>query len=416
MKLPFITLQSWVKTRRAMHLNRSALESRQKKLWQGMQATIRKTPALSDFAGCSLKDFPITLPEQMRKNFKDWNSLRISDEEAHAAAQNAEDGGVGEVLPGVVAGYSTGTSGTRGLFLASATERAIYQGQSMAKLLPFNTLHKGVKIMLVLRADSKLYSNGKRSGPFQFMYCPLSLSLEEKQKAIESFKPTILIAPSHVLAELATTSLQIPSLIKCYYGSEPMGNNERDWIQKQLGTRPDPIYQATEGFLGAPCKHGRLHLNEDGFIFELELVPGTSGYQLIATDLFRRSQPIIRVKLDDYIELEHSPCPCGFVGRTIKPIAGRVQNLWRYPDKTITPESVTNSLERTLGAQTQWIASACKSQVKLYLKNTIANDTAGYAAKRLKHDLKLDCPVDIETMQTESSSKRQRIKWSSDNG
>lgn len=416
MNRPLITLQNWITTRHAMRLNRSALEARQQKLWQRMQATIQKTPALSDFTGCSLKDFPITSPEQIRRNFKNWNSLGISDEEAHTAAQNAENGGSGEVLPSTIAGYSTGTSGTRGLFLANATERSIYQGQSLAKLLPLNTLYKGARIMLVLRANSKLYSNGKRSGPFQFLYCPLSLSLDEKKKEIEDFKPTILIAPSHVLAELAAATLQIPSLMKCYYGSEPMGDNEREWITTQLGIRPDPIYQATEGFLGASCKHGHLHLNEDGFIFELEPVPGTGGYQLIATDLFRYSQPIIRVKLDDYIELDSSPCPCGFAGRIIKPIAGRVQNLWRYQDITITPESITNCLEETLGAQTQWMVSASPSKVKLYLKNTVANDIASYAAKRLKNDLKLFCPVDIETMQTKSSSKRQRIKWGSGNG
>ncbi len=412
------SFHSWLTTRHAMRLDRPSLEIRQNRLWQSMQGTIRKTPALSDFSGYSIENFPVTSPEKIRSHFKDWNSFGISDVAAHAAAQEAENRGTGEVLPGIIAGYSTGTSGTRGLFLASAKERAIYQGQSIAKLLPLNNIYKGVKIMLILRANSKLYGNGKRSGPFQFMYCPLSLSLEEKRQAIKSFKPTILIAPSHVLAELAATSLKIPSLVKCYYGSEPIGDLERESIAKELGTRPDPIYQATEGFLGASCKYGRLHLNEDSFYFELEAVKGTNGYQIIATDLFRRSQPIVRVKLDDFIELDSTSCPCGFAGRVIKPIAGRVQNLWRYQNKIITPENVTNCLEQILGPKTQWKAKASPSKVKLYLEKAVANDTARYAAQRLANDLNLECPVHIEPLKIEikmkTNTKRQRVLWSND--
>jgi len=412
MSRPLTSLHSWIITRHAMRLDQSSLEAQQAKLWQKMQDTIRKTPALTDFTGYSLNDFPVTSPEQIRRNFEDWNSLGISDEAAHTAAQDAENGGAGEVLPGVIAGYSTGTSGARGLFLASTKERAIYQGQSIAKLLPLNNIHKGVRIMLILRANSKLYSSGKPCGPFQFMYCPLSLSLEEKRQAIKAFKPTILIAPSHVWTELTATPIEIPSLVKCYYGSEPMGDFERETITKELSLRPDPIYQATEGFLGASCKHGQLHLNEDSFYFELEPVKGTSGYQIIATDLLRYSQPIIRVKLDDFIELESAPCPCGFAGRTIKPIAGRVQNLWRYRDKTITPDNVTNCLEPLLGTQTKWMAKASPSHIKLYLENTIANDTARYVAQRLTNDLNLECPVHIEPLKMKTDTKRQRVLWS----
>lgn len=410
------SLHSWLTTQYALRLDRTALEHRQRRLWNALLSTLQKTPALANFAGRALEDFPVTVPDQMRTCFKDWNSLGISDETAHIAAQNAEQGGDGEVLPDVIAGYSTGTSGARGLFLASGEERAIYLGQSLAKLLPLNSIWKGVRIMLFLRANSKLYSSGNRSGPFQFMYCPLSLSLEEKKGIIEGFKPTILIAPSHVLNELAGMSLEMPSLLRCYSGSEPMGKLEREWIEERIGIRPDPIYQATEGFLGAACKYGRLHLNEDSFIFELDAVKDTDGYQLIATDLFRRSQPIVRVKLDDYIELDYCSCPCGFVGRTIKPIAGRVQNLWRYEGKTITPDKVTHCLEKALGAQTKWKARGSLSSVVLYLESVVPNNTANYAARCLTDDLKLNYPVLIESLKIQASTKRQRVEWSDSDG
>ena len=414
MSRPFTSLQSWLSTRQAMRLDRSELKARQSKLWKNMQATIQNTPALSNYLGQNFEDFPVTSPAHIRNNFTDWNSVGISNTATHAAAQNAEDGANAEVSSGIIAGYSSGTSGARGLFLASAKERAIYRGQSMAKLLPLNSIYKGVRIMLFLRANSKLYSTGKRSGPFQFMYCPLSMPLEEKQRKIEAFQPTVLIAPSHVLGELAAASVHMPFIKKCYYGSEPMGDGEREGVTAALGIRPDPIYQATEGFLGASCKHGRLHLNEDALIFEFAPVDGTDGHQPIVTDLFRRSQPIIRVKLDDYIELDSSPCPCGFAGQTIKPIAGRVQNLWRLQDKIITPEAVTNCLERSLGAQTHWIAEASPSSINLHLKNTVSNGLAQHAMQHLTENLKLDCPVHIKPFKIQNGTKRQRVLWRDD--
>lgn len=408
----YTILKSWYQTNRLMKFSAEDLEKRREKLWLYLQSALTDTPALSELAGRIISEFPIITPDKIRENILAWNSAGIADNDARQAAEDAEKGGKGEIKKGIIAGYSTGTSGTRGLFLASAQERAIYMGQSMAKLLPASSLYGGVRIMLFLRANSKLYSNGKRSGFFQFSYCSLDLKTQEKLDAINAFQPTILIAPSHVLMEIAEAGASIPSLAKYYYGAEPLGEQERLFLQNHFGQAPHPIYQATEGFLAAPCKHGRLHLNEDSLNIEAEAVAGTSGHQIIVTDLHRKTQPIVRVKLDDFIEFDPIPCQCGFGGRTIKPVSGRVQNLWRFENHIITPRQVTESLERSLGAQAKWMAVGTPDRVELKLRPDISNAHAKIAIHNLQHDLNLSLPIDISTLNDNfAQPKRHRVQW-----
>ncbi len=416
MMYSYALFQSWYRTRKALTMDACALKQARGKLWDNLQPSLLQTPSLSPYAYRDLNEFPIITSSQVRSDITQWNSEGIQHRDAHKAAESAENGGSGEVAPGIVAGHSTGTSGSRGLFLASREERAIYLGQNLAKLIPLKSVLGGIRVLLFLRANSRLYDEGKNSGLFKFCYQPLSLSPQEKLQAIENFNPTILIAPSHVLHELAQADYQQTSLARCFYGAEPMGEDERSWITEKIGIRPDPIYQATEGFLGCSCAHGRLHLNEDSLEFELVPVSGTSGYQIIVTDLLRKTQPIVRVKLDDYIELDHAPCPCGFAGRIIQPVSGRIQNLWNFNGRVITPRAVTDILEKLLGASKKWQAIASRNSLELFLEYSISNDLAQHAVRALTQSLGIDCSVRINTLnENQKHTKRHRVLWSTGN-
>jgi len=410
-------LKSWYRTRKSLTQSQQGLKESREQLWKELQSTLAKTPALSEYAGRKLSEFPIITPNQIRDDLTQWNSVGIQHKDAHKAAAHAEAGGSGELLSGIIAGHSTGTSGNKGLFIASQQERAIYLGQSLAKLLPMRSLLRGNRILLFLRANSRLYNEGKSSQLFKFRYQPLSLSPQEKLGAVNAFNPTILIAPSHVLLELAKAGYKQTSLIRCFYGAEPMGDDERSWIADKIGVRPDPIYQATEGFLGYSCAHGRLHLNEDSLEVELFPVAGTPGYQMAVTDLFRKTQPMVRVKLDDYIELDDRPCPCGFAGGAIYPVSGRVQHLWNFEGRMITPHLVMSIFEKSLGASKKWKAIASQNSVKLFLEQSVSNDLAQHAARTLTQSLRLECPVEIDTMnESEELPKRHRVLWRTVNG
>jgi putative adenylate-forming enzyme len=86
------------------------------------------------------------------------------------------------------------------------------------------------------------------------------------------------------------------------------------------------IYQCTEGFLGFTCSHGTLHLNEDLLIFEKEYIDDVRFIPII-TDLFRKTQPIIRYRLDDILVEKKTPCPCGCIFQALERIEGRCDDL-----------------------------------------------------------------------------------------
>lgn len=392
------------------------LEKHRKNLWQELQPTLKETPAFTDLAGSTLHQFPIINPSQMRKDIEQYNSLKITHQQALRAAKNSELNIRDEIYPDVIAGFSTGTSGNRGIFITSQKERAIYLGQNIAKLLSFKSLFSGIKIMLFLRANNPLYSDSQKSKLFRYQYCSLALSANEKIKAIQQFKPNILIAPSHVLHELASYKLNNMHLTRCFFGAEPMGDIERKWIEHQIGIRPDSIYQATEGFLAFSCSFGQLHLNEDSFEIEFEPVKGTQGYRIIVTDLLRKTQPIIRVRLDDFIELDpkhcQKHCNCGFAGRTILPIAGRIQDLWHFPHQIITPRQVTNIIESTLGASSYWEIIASASTMTLFVEKNLSQERIDNTVHNLTTNLNLQCPITIKILSHDTiTTKRHRVKW-----
>lgn len=374
-----------------------------------MAPVLRATPALAAHAGRPLEALPITDVTTMRADFAGWNSRGLSEADAHLAAEAAERGETTLLPGGISAGFSTGSSGTRGLFLADPGERARYVGQALARLLPARALLGGRRIALCLRADSALYRDVGRAGRFAFHFVPLSASPAGRAAALQRIDPQVLIAPPHVLADLAAAGISLPALSRLFYGSEPLGEAERGWITTRLGRRPDPIYQATEGFIGATCRMGTLHLNEPEMVVELEPVPGTSRFRPIVTDLGRRTQPIVRVRLDDLVEPLDS-CACGAPTRAIRPVEGRIDDLWHWDGVTICPRDVETALAEVLGGGARWRAIAGPGGV------TVESDAPELAAPTLRTLLaahRIDRPVIDRPFHPETAPKRRRVRWCS---
>lgn len=407
--------RAWLSTRAAMRHSPQALARRREHLWQALQPSLRKTPALASFTGMPLAHFPIIDVSAIRANYGDWNSLGYSHDQLHAAAAAAETKGDGEVAPGLVAGYSTGTSGARGLFVASQAERADYIGQSLARLLPLGTLFRRVRLALMLRANSRLYSD-VGGGHFAFAHFPLDGPIGETRAALARFSPTILIAPSHRLVDLAgevlAGRLAVPALGHIFFGAEPMGASERTWVEHALGARPDPIYQATEGFIGGACQYGKLHLNEHSLSIELEAVEGTSGFRPILTDLRRFTQPIVRVRTDDFLEPDPAPCLCGYAGRVVRPVMGRVTDIWRFDNLCLTPAQVVDTIDSALGCPAPWQAIASPRRVELRVGSSVDPERARRAVILLRAALRIPVPVVLGDIQPERPSpKRRQVRW-----
>jgi len=400
-------LAAWADTRCAMHLDAGGLARRRARLWQAMRPVLAATPALADHAGDALREVPIVEPAAMRADPAAWNSAGIGADEAFAAARDAEAGGQGLVRDGIAAGLSTGTSGARGLFLASPRERARYVGQSIARLLPVHAPLTGARIALVLRADSALYRDARR-GRFAFLHVPLGLGGEVMLAALHRFGPTVLIAPPRELARIAAVGSTLPSsLRRLFWGSEPMAGRERRWIADRLGLRPDPIYQATEGFIAAACRQGALHLNDDSMDIELQDVSGTDACRPIVTDLRRHVQPMVRVRLDDLVHLEPGACACGFAGRIIRPVAGRVGDVWHTLSGAMTPDCVDDHFVEALGADAQWRVEGSRGAVQVELVDRRHEGAMRTAVRAL-----LGAPdIAVRTVSEIAGPKRRRVTW-----
>ena len=405
---PDLIFASWWRTRRAMRLSADKLAQRRARLWSGLQPWIARIPALASHYGQPLTSFPVVEPSELRADYGAWNSHGKSDAELRRLADAAEAGApaIGELS----AGWSTGTSGqSRGLFLADAAERADYVGQSLARLLPARELLKKQRLALHLRASNSLYSDVK-SGRFAFKHIPLEHGIEEVAGQLQSFAPTILIAPPHRLLSLAKAGLHVPELLHLFCGSEPISDREKDVIEQAFGIRPRAIYQATEGFLAAECEHGRLHLNEHAIEFELEPVSGTNGFRPIITDLRRKSQPIVRLRGDDFIELDERPCSCGYCGRTILPPQGRVSDLWHIGGRVFTPRQVVETVEAEHGADAAWQAVADSRTVTLRVApeaDALAAEGACDALQKLT-GLAVTVALDLEIW---TGPKRRKVVW-----
>jgi phenylacetate-CoA ligase len=103
------------------------------------------------------------------------------------------------------------------------------------------------------------------------------------------------------------------------------------------------LYQASEGLIASSCTSGRLHINEDFVAVQLcdeagrPAAPGDLPRRMVVTDLYRRTQPILRYELNDLIELDPSPCPCGSHFRVIRRIHGRADDLLWSHDRAGRP-------------------------------------------------------------------------------
>ena len=355
---------AWWRTRQAMRRSPATLAAVRARAWSALQPALARTPALAEFAGAPLQSFPVTDITDLRADYGAWNSLGLSDAALRALADVAESGETSDA-DALSAGWSTGSSGTgRGLFVASPVERAEYIGQSLARLLPARALLRRQRIALHLRASNALYSDAGR-GRIAFRHLPLAAPLAETIAALETFTPTILIAPPHRLLALAEAGVRLPAMRHLFCGSEPISGAERVFVTERLGLPPREIYQATEGFLAAECAAGRLHLNDHVLEVELEPVRGTPGFRPIITDLMRVSQPVIRLRGDDYLELDPRPCPCGFRGRVIRPVEGRVGDIWIGAASRTTPPQIVNAVEGVLGAEQRWQAVGEATQATL---------------------------------------------------
>jgi len=287
-----------------------------------------------------LEDFPIINKKIFMENFEAINTVGIKKEEAFKVALASEESrDFSNKIDDISVGLSSGTSGSRGLFLVSEEESIKWAGYILKRVLP-KPLLQAHKIAFFLRANSNLYES-VNSPLIKFSFYDLMKPLDEHIDALNKMQPTMLIAPAQVLRLLALSDRLEISPKKIVSVAEVLEKEDEVLIRKRFAQKVHQIYQCTEGFLAHTCEKGNLHLNEDRVYIEKEFLDEKSGrFSPIITDFFRSSQPVIRYKLDDILVLEKEPCACGSVFTRIKKIEGRCDDILKVQDVNSEPCSL----------------------------------------------------------------------------
>lgn len=335
-------LWHYVQARRrwARWKNRAALEEWQEQQVQRHLARVaERSPyfrrRVAEFGRAGWREWPVLGKAEMMRHFDTWNTAGVTLEAAWALATAAErTRDFSATLSGITVGLSSGTSGSRGLFLASGAERRLWAGTLLARTLR-GTLRQPHRAALFLRADSPLYRTVD-SRRFQFSFFDLFRPMDEHGPRLRALRPTIIAAPPGVLVHLAAqagaaTLLAPPAILLSV--ADVLDAADRERIEQGFGGGVGQIYQATEGFLAATCPHGRLHWNEDSVVVQKEwLDPAHTRYAPVITDFRRLTQPIVRYRLDDVIVADDAPpCPCGSLFGTLGGIEGRCDEVLQLP-------------------------------------------------------------------------------------
>lgn len=274
-------LELWQERRIIRHVERIRAQSPFYQKWWG------------DLNASEWKQFPQIDKTVMMQHFDTLNTVGITKEEALILAGESEDtrNFKQSSIQGVTVGLSSGTSGNRGIFLVSDREQDAWTGTVLAKLLP-GGLWKPAKIAFFLRANSNLYESVKR-GKLKFQYFDLLERVDVLIERMKEYQPTVWVAPPSMLRILADAYQQgrlthVPQ--KIISVAEVLDPLDRKVLEHVFGQTVHQVYQCTEGFLGATCEHGTIHLNEDIVYIEKEYIdPATRRFVPMITDFSRTS-------------------------------------------------------------------------------------------------------------------------------
>ncbi|HEX7734122.1 MAG TPA: F390 synthetase-related protein [Ktedonobacteraceae bacterium] len=324
----------------------------------------------SHWFGHDLRDWralPVVDKRLMMASFDTFNTRGIRREQAMEIALRAErERDFRPQLAGLTIGLSSGTSGHRGLFLVSPREQAAWAGTILARAL--HTLPRGtLRVAFFLRSNSNLYEQ-VGSTVIRFRYFDLMLPLAEAVVALNDFQPHLIVGPPSLLGFLArehqSGELRVrpQRLISV---AEVLEQQEQRRIEAAFQAPVHQIYQCTEGLLAVSCSRGSLHIQEDAVALQFE--PLSAGKQAeqqaaasalagaasaftqkqnerpeqkqdervmpIVTDLWRTTQPIIRYRLNDVLQLAAQPCVCGSAFRVIRAIEGRCDDVCYFSSR-----------------------------------------------------------------------------------
>lgn len=360
--------------------SRKKLEKYQeKKLLEHMKYLKTHSKYFKDIDVQTMDDFkklPIMNKKVMMDHFDTLNCVGINRDEALRIAIDGEKTrNFDEKINNISVGLSSGTSGARGLFIVNDEERALWAGGVLAKFLPKGNIF-GHRIAFFLRADNNLYETID-SPVIKFKYFDIMKDMDKNLVTLKEYQPTILVAPPSVLlliAEAQKNKKIAINPIKIISVAEVLTKEDENYFKEVFGLKIiHQAYQCTEGFLGYVCECGNFHINEDVVMIEKEYIDD-ERFVPIVTDFLRKSQPIIRYRLNDILVENHEKCACGFPSMVIKKIEGREDDIFIFDGKdkeevVVFPDFISRCVIYADGVKNYKVVEESKDTITIYLDN-----------------------------------------------
>lgn len=296
---------------------------RNRRLAHFLRHVAPRADAFKDVSSRALTDFPVMDKTALMGAFHRYNRFGITSDEAWRALESRAR------IHGCSVGASTGTSGNRGLYLVSDAERYAWLGVMLAKALP-DVLSVRHRVAVLLPRNSRLYDAANESGRLALRFFDLRDGVESHIAALGAFAPTAIVASPKALRILAEADTAIAPA-RVFSGAEVLDPMDRSAIEARFGVTVREIYMATEGLFAVACEHGVLHAAEDFIAFEW--APGADGSDLVTpliTDFTRRTQMMVRYRMNDLVRLGDGPCACGSALQPVHEVVGRIDDVFEF--------------------------------------------------------------------------------------
>lgn len=361
------------------------------------------------FAGIELSDdldlaaLPRLDKATMLEHFDDLvtdRRLTLAGVERHLTEIGAPDSHTDPTLFGEYrAMASGGTSGRRGVFVyggADWTETLAGVVSSWSAYFDFAP-RLPRRRFTTITADHPLHMSGRwnRSldvGLHRLLRLDARAPIGDLVEALNAFRPEGINTYASTVALLAERQLAgelriAPEVVTT--GGEVLTAEMKKRIVAAFGRTPFNSYGASEaGYIAVECNHhAGLHVFEGQV--QLEVVddeyrpvpPGQPGSRLLLTNLYNRTQPLIRYELNDLVTVSPDPCPCGRPFALLETVEGRSDDVLELPSTaggTIKVPPVTlRSPLAGVGALSEYriVYGAGELRVKAVLTGTDGHQT-----------------------------------------
>ena len=165
------------------------------------------------------------------------------------------------------------------------------------------------------------------------------------------------------------------------------------------------------------CEYGSLHVNEDVIFMQKEYLDD-KRFTPVITDFVRKTQPIIKYRLNDILVEDKRPCKCGTSMLRLKKIEGRMDDVFELEGEKggmveVFPDFISRVVLYVPNIKNYRVVQASKKKVVFYLDNIctknqkLINKEFGTLAKKMGFKMPT---VLFEKYEPDFSRKMKRVE------